>query len=113
VNFKDETGSAVLEFIAFGILLQIPLLVFASNLVALQHDQLAAEAITRDVLRSFILLNRHPGSGTIELAEEYGVPNSQVKVTMSCAPMDCQQTKAWIFVETQIGRVSAGGAAQR
>ena len=53
VNFKGETGSAVIELIGFGLLLQIPLVMLATNLLLLQHDQLAAEAITRDVLRSF------------------------------------------------------------
>ena len=60
VNFKGETGSAVIELIGFGLLLQIPLVMLATNLLLLQHDQLAAEAITRDVLRSCVLLDSEP-----------------------------------------------------
>ena len=113
VNFKAEDGSAVLEFIGFGLVLQIPLMLFAGNLVTVQHDQLTAEAITRDLLRSYVLSNRDPVTGVTELAAAYRVSPNRIKVSMSCRPTDCNQAKAWVYVSTQIGSLSATGVIQR
>lgn len=113
VNFKGETGSAMLELIGFGLLLQIPLVMFATNLVILQHDQLAAEAITRDVLRSFVLLDADPTSVAQTAASLYGVSISKVLVSMRCRPLDCRKEQTWVTVKTQIGSAIASGVIQR
>lgn len=113
VNFRGEEGSAVLEFIGFGLLLQVPMVVFASNLVLLQHDQLVAEAITRDVLRSFVLFDAEPSTSALEAASLYGVSPSRVKLSMTCRPVDCKREQTWVSVKTQIGAVSASGVIQR
>ncbi len=113
VNFRAEDGSAVLEFIGFGLVFQIPLMVIAGNLVAVQHDQLTAEAITRDLLRSYVLSNRDPLAGAAELAAAYRVSPNRIKVSLSCRPTDCNQAKAWVYVTTQIGSISASGVIQR
>ena len=113
VNFRSETGSAVIELIGFGLLLQIPLVMFATNLVLLQHDQLAAEAITRDVLRSFVLLDSEPTTVAQAAANLYGVSPSTVLVSMSCRPLDCRKEKTWVTVKTQIGSAIASGVIQR
>lgn len=112
-NFKGEEGSAVLEFIGFGLLLQVPMVLFASNLVLLQHDQLAAEAITRDVLRSLVLFDAEPSESARESARIYGVSPSRVQVSMSCRPTDCKREQTWVSVKTQIGAVTASGVIQR
>ena len=113
VNFKDDLGSAALEFIGFGLVLQIPMILLAINLVALQHDQLAAEAITRDALRSYVLLNREPLESARRLAADYRLDPSRILVKMACNPDDCEAEGAWISIETRIGRSSAKGALQR
>jgi hypothetical protein len=113
VKFKGEQGSAVVEFIGFGLLFQIPLMLFAIGLVALQHDQLAAEAITRDSLRSYVLLNREPSESALRLAADYRLTPSRIKLTVSCKPKDCLEERSWIFVETKIGSASAFGVLQR
>jgi hypothetical protein len=113
VNYRGEQGSAVVEFIGFGLLLQVPLMLFAISLVSLQHDQLAAEAITRDALRSYVLLNREPSETAMRLAADYRVPPNRIQLTVSCKPRDCVEEGSWIFVETKIGRASAVGVLQR
>lgn len=113
VNFSDEEGSAVLDFIGFGLLLQLPLVLFANNLVMAQHDQLTAEAITRDALRSLVLLGKEPLETTLELADLYGLPSNRIEVTLTCRPASCQQEKAWVNVTTRIGDVRALGVIQR
>ena len=113
VNFKDDLGSAVLEFIGFGLLLQIPMMLFAINLVTLQHDQLAAEAITRDVLRSFVLLNREPLDRARQLANDYRLDPSRILLKVTCKPTDCNEERAWVSIETRIGLAASTGALQR
>lgn len=113
VNFRGEAGSAVLELIGFGLLLQIPLAIFAANLVLLQHDQLAAEAITRDVLRSFLLVDADPSTVANSSATIYGISPSRVVVSMSCRPLDCKVEQTWVTVKTQIGAAIASGVIQR
>lgn len=113
VNFKGETGSAVIELIGFGLLLQIPLAMFATNLVLLQHDQLAAEAITRDVLRSFVLLDAEPTTVAQAAASLYGISPTRVLVSMSCRPLDCRTEQTWVTVKTQIGSAIASGVIQK
>jgi hypothetical protein len=113
VNFRDERGSVVLEFIAFGLLLQVPMVMFAANLVSIQNDQLAAEAITRDVLRSFVLQGAEPSAVSREAASLFGVAPSRILVSMTCRPFDCAQEQTWISVKTHIGSVVASGVIQR
>lgn len=113
VNFKDDVGSAVLEFIGFGLLLQIPMMLFAINLVALQHDQLAAEAITRDALRSFVLLDREPLERARQLAADYRVDPRRILLTVTCKPTDCNEERSWVSIETRIGLAASIGALQR
>ena len=112
-NFKDDRGSAVIEFIGFGLMLQIPLVLFAINLVALQHDQLAAEAITRDSLRSYVLLNREPLERAQQLAADYRLDPRRILVTITCKPNDCKGGAAWVFIETRIGLAVSKGVLQR
>jgi hypothetical protein len=113
VNFKGDEGSAILELIAFGVLLQLPLAMFASHLILLQHDQLAAEAITRDVLRSMVLLDAEPSAVVQAVASAYGVTQSKILISMSCRPLDCRQERTWVKVQARIGSAMASGVIQR
>jgi hypothetical protein len=113
VKFSDEEGSAVLDFIGFGLLLQLPLVMFANNLVMAQHEQLTAEAITRDALRSHVLLGKAPLESALELADAYRIASNRIRVTIACRPANCHQEKAWIHLTTRIGDVEATGVIQR
>ena len=50
-KFNDETGSVVLEFLGFGVLLQVPILMFATAVLGLQHDKFAA-AWLRELIKA-------------------------------------------------------------
>lgn len=47
----DESGSAVIELLGFGVLLQVPILVIAGQLLVVQHNQLAAQSLARQLVR--------------------------------------------------------------
>ena len=112
VKFSDDLGSAVLDFIGFGLFLQLPLLLIAISFVEVQHDQLAAEAITREALRSLTLLGSDVATSANEIADSYRVPRSKVKVVMSCSPQECTEG-AWVSLTTKVGIASATAAIQK
>lgn len=107
VNFKCDAGSVVLEFIGFGLLLQIPILMAVLALSAAQHDQLVAEAITRDSLRSFMVIDKNPESTASEVAKVYGVSLDRVHISMSCQDNDCTKQGNAIHLETKVGLMQA------
>jgi hypothetical protein len=109
VNFRDDSGSVVLEFLGFGILIQLPILVFATSLMAVQHDQFAAEAITRDSLRSFVLLGKPPLETAAEVSAAYRVSMTRVLLTLICRPADCESGAGWVEITTKLGSAVARG----
>jgi hypothetical protein len=113
VKLNEDRGSAVLEFVGYGILLQVPLIALSVGLVSVQHDQLAAEAITIESLRSFIVENRSPSQSAADLASAYRISVDRVRVQVSCQLDDCYSDHSWIRVTTQIGSVKASAVAQR
>ena len=111
-KFNDETGSVVLEFLGFGVLLQVPILMFATAVLGLQHDKFAAEAITRDALRSYTLLQIEPSATVAILAQAYKVSPDRIRVEMSCWPQSCGNPDNWVRVTTRIGTATAQGLAR-
>jgi hypothetical protein len=109
VRFSNDSGSVVFEFLGFGILLQLPILMFTTTLIGLQHDQFAAEAITRDALRSLVLLDKPPSETAAEVSWAYRVPISKVLMTVTCRPVDCQGGEGWIEITTRVGSAVAKG----
>jgi hypothetical protein len=107
VKFSDDSGSAVIEFLGFGVLLQLPILMFTLQLVALQHDQLAAEAIVRQLARSFVIEGKDPLVATSEVATNFGVTSNKLQVHVVCDPTDCSQDGAVINIQAQVGQASA------
>lgn len=85
---KSDSGSAAVELVGFGILLQIPILLFAVSAVELQHRSFAVEAIARNAVRSFVLINdlEHTASVIAKLGESFSVDPSRLTWDASCTP---------------------------
>lgn len=99
----------VLEFVGFGLVLQVPILMFVTSILGLQHDQFAAEAITRDALRSYVLLGKPPIETAAEVSQAYRVSMSRVELAVSCRPHDCEAGDGWVEITTKVGAVTAKG----
>jgi hypothetical protein len=97
----------VLEFIGFGLLIQVPLLLLVLNLGGLQHDQLAAEAISRDSLRSYLLIGRSPVETAERVAQTYGIDSRRLALSLICENNDGETEGNIVTVTTQIGSVKA------
>lgn len=106
-NYKCDVGSVVLEFIGYGLLLQVPLLMLVLGLSSAQHDQLVAEAIARDSLRSFMLIDKAPESTASEVAKVYGVSVDRVHISISCQDNDCLKAGNKIRLIAKVGLMQA------
>lgn len=113
VNFKSDAGSVVLEFVGFGVLVQVPMLLASIALTGLQHDQLAADAINRDALRSFTLQGRAPAVTAAEIASDFKVEPARVNIQMDCEDGDCDSPGVLVRLTTTIGNAIATGFAYK
>ena len=104
-NFKSDKGSAVLEFVGFGLLFQITILAAALQVAEIQLDQIAAESIARHSLRSFILAAVPIEATAQQVATDFGIskiPNLQ----LSCEP-DCETAGSLANLRVLVGKAVA------
>lgn len=105
MKFSEDRGSALIEFIGFGLLFQIAVLtaiiIFGQNL----EDKMIAEAVARHSLRSFMLTGTPVDISAKEVVSSWGeaTPSS---VSMKCIP-DCQSKDSRLEVTVTIGSASS------
>jgi hypothetical protein len=93
-NFNDENGSAVIELLGFGILLQVPILMFATTMAELQRDQLAAQAISIQALRTHLqadnpqLAINSLEESIAEMSGNFGIPAGEVDYSLKTQLVD-------------------------
>ena len=97
----DEDGSAVLEFLGFGLLLQVAVLVGLASLTNLQSQQLAAESISRHALRTYVLFGTDPEVTANQLVGDFGLEVRPV-LKLTCNP-DCQTIGSVLRLRVSIG----------
>ncbi|WP_296631376.1 hypothetical protein [Rhodoluna sp.] len=108
VNFKDDRGSAVVEFIGFGLLLQILLLTGALQIAEVQKQQIAAEAIARHSLRSYVISGVSIESTAQQVARDFGIAQLP-SVQLVCRP-DCETPGALAQLRVVVGKAVAQSA---
>lgn len=109
-RFLDEGGSGVVDFIGFGVLLQIPVLMFTTFALVQQHEQFALEAISRHSIRAHVLVPDYTSTERViaELAQDFGIDESRLVWTLSCQPdSKCLQPGTLVSLEVQLGGLSA------
>lgn len=102
MNIKDESGSALVDLVGFGLLLQIPVLLFAITALEIQRQNIALESIARHGLRSFVLTsNRDTAKQVIDqLALDFSLTSSKLDWEIYCQPdPDCQDFKSLAYLE--------------
>jgi Flp pilus assembly protein TadG len=52
--FKDESGSAIVEFVALGLPLFLPLFIFLANISQVSSDQRIVQNLARQVARAYV-----------------------------------------------------------
>lgn len=109
-DLKAEQGSAILDLLGFGILLQIPILMFATVALNTQHQQLALESIARHGLRAHVLWPDQANTSRVvsELATDFGLATSALKWELSCTPdPDCLADSSMTRLQVSLGGVIA------
>lgn len=89
---RDESGTAVLEFVWLGLLLLVPLVYVLLTVFEAQAAAYGSDAASRSAGRAFVLspsqeqaYGRADAAARLALAD-HGIGAEQVSVTISCAP---------------------------
>jgi hypothetical protein len=109
-SFRAEQGSAIIDFLGFGVLLQIPILMFATFAVQSQQQSFAVEAIARHALRAFVLSPERLDTNQViaELIKDFGIDAEAVDWRITCSPDPrCQGGDSIVKIEVQIGELIA------
>lgn len=107
--FSDQ-GSAIVDLIGFGVLLQIPILMFATFAIQTQSQSFAVEAIARHGLRAHVLWPDRASTAKVisELAKDFGVSSSRLDWTLRCTPdPSCMSPNTTAEIEVRIGNLVA------
>ena len=115
VNFSnflgEDRGSALFDFLIFGIVLQVGLLTAGLQILNLQSSQLVAESIARHSLRSFVITGTNPEDTAKQLLQEYEI-TSVPSVQFSCSP-NCDDVGAVVSIVVSIGSAKASATMVR
>jgi hypothetical protein len=97
-KLKNESGSAVVEFVAWALPLFVPVIIFLSQFAGLSNDEFMVRTLARETVRAYILSNNDL-SATINArntmhtgARELGLKEERVKdlnFTVDCAGLLC------------------------
>ena len=109
-DIYSDRGSAVVDFIGFGLLLQVPVLMFATFALSMQHQQFAIEAIARHGIRAHVLVPDRTNTTRVisELAADFGLKQSDLAWNLSCSPdPKCLEPGSIARLQIKLGGLSA------
>ena len=125
-KLKNESGSAVVEFVALALPLFIPVIIFLSHFAALSNDEFIVRTLARESVRAYIL-SANDLSATLNAgntmrtgARELGLKEERIKdlnFTVDCAGLLCifpdNKVEITITLRSQDGkRVSTATARE-
>ncbi|MFM7013578.1 MAG: hypothetical protein ACKOXT_01115 [Actinomycetota bacterium] len=114
IDFRSENGSAIVELIGFGILLQIPILFFAISALGIQQQAIAVESIARHGLRAFTLSTDISSVESVvaELVSDFQLDANKLSWLLHCNPDPKCQIGGIAKLEVNYGNVMASAAAR-
>ena len=125
-NLKNESGSAVVEFVAVALPLFVPVIIFLSQFAGLSNDEFIVRTLARESVRAYIL-SANDLSATLNArntmktgARELGLKEERIKdlnFTVDCAGLICitpdNKVEITITLRSQDGkRVSTATARE-
>jgi hypothetical protein len=105
IENRTESGSALIDFVLYGLLIQMTVLVFGLQVFSLQSAQLAAESAARHALRSFALSGADPNESVRSIVEDFNF-SEDYKVSFSCVP-DCVSDGSLLKITVKISAATA------
>jgi Flp pilus assembly protein TadG len=125
-KLKNESGSAVVEFVALALPLFVPVIIFLSHFSTLSNDEFMVRTLARESVRAYIL-SANDLSATLNAqntmktgARELGLKEDRIKdlsFTVDCAGLFCitpdNKVEITITLRSQDGkRVSTATARE-
>ena len=109
-SFRSDSGSAIVDLVGFGILLQIPILMFATLAVQSQQQSFAIESIARHALRSFVLWPERENmqAVVVQIANDFGLSAERITWKLHCSPdPTCLAPRTVASIEVRMGGLVA------
>jgi hypothetical protein len=108
-GWRDDTGTASLEFITAGLVLLVPLVYLVLTMSAIQGGALAVEGASRQAARVFVASSTvEEGTRRAERAVEfaladYGLRRDDVRVAIRCRPVAaaCLTRRGFVTVDVE------------
>ena len=114
-SFSSEQGSAMVDLIGFGVMLQIPILMFATFAASSQQQSFAVESMARHALRAHSLWPDRNNTQLVvlEIAKDFGIAPERVSWKLWCTPNpNCMEPNTTARIEVRYGELVAH-ASQR
>ena len=104
-RLHNESGSALIEFLLYGLILQVGALTLFVNLTTLQASQLAAESIARHGLRAFVNSNVDPNETALQVASDFQIQAKPI-LKLFCDP-NCQDQGSTLRLQVKLNSAVA------
>lgn len=103
-QFIEETGSAILEFLIFGLAVNLALLTFSVDIIQVQKHQLAADSIARHASRDFSLNLSEISAQQVasEVATGFNLQPNQWQIAAECEPAGCIAADALVKIQVLV-----------
>ena len=125
-RLKDESGSAVLEFVALALPLFVPVIIFLSQFATSSNDEFIVRTLARETVRAYILSSNdlvatYNAQKTMEIgAREIGLDPKRLgdlELAIDCAGIFCispeNKVEVTITLQSKDGkRVSSATARE-
>lgn len=109
---RSDSGSAILEFLIFGVAINIALLGFGVQILQVQKFQLAAESIARNSARSLAQSLEPANARAVaeNIASSFELSVDDLSLNLECLPSDCTSPGAIAVAQVAIADARAQSA---
>jgi predicted GNAT superfamily acetyltransferase len=109
VKFRNEVGSALLEFVTWGLLLNVAILALTVQVMQHFQAQFASESIVRHVSRA---LTKGYSPQTIDeiaksIGSDFSIAPDEINLQLECKPQDCNALNQLVTIRVGIRTSSA------
>lgn len=94
-KINDESGSATIDFIVFGLVASAGILLASQTLGEAQHRQFVAQQFSKQLGRTLIANRNLAAAQSVvnQLAESYQISSVQLSYTVACVPACTELSK--------------------
>lgn len=108
-RLKSESGSAILEFLVFGLAINLAILTFGTEVIQIQKSQFAVESIARHVIRDITRGADQAQAQQLafEIANGFDLDASRLQIAMACVPDSCLSGEAQVQIVVSYNQAKA------